>query len=148
MKIDGTKSSSDVSKSKKTDKAKSGDGKFQSMVAGETGKSSASQGTSTSSQIASVDALLMAQSTEDPAQQKARKRMRDRAETLLDKLNDLKMAILLGNVTVGHMVSIADIAATHREKITDPELSALLDEVDLRAQIELAKLEIAREKLA
>lgn len=148
MKIDGTKSSSDVSKSKKADKASSGDGVFKSLMDGKTSEETSVAGPSASSSIASVDALLMAQATEDPAQKKAQKRMRERADSLLDKLNNLKMAMLTGQVNVGHMVSIADIAATHREKITDPELSALLDEVDLRAQIELAKLEIARDKVS
>lgn len=148
MKIDGTKSSSDVSKNKKTNKAASGDGAFKSMITSGDGGVEGAGTTSASGNIASVDALLMAQATEDPAQKKSQKRMRERADSLLDKLNDLKMAMLTGQVTIGHMVSIADIAATHREKITDPELSALLDEVDLRAQIELAKLDLAREKLA
>jgi len=97
--------------------------------------------------ITSIDALLSAQTSEDPAQQKCRKRMQDRAEYILDKLHDLKIAMLTGSTTVGHMVSIADVVASHREKITDPELSTVLDEIDLRAQIELAKLQIARQKL-
>lgn len=147
MKIDGPKSSSEVSKGKKSEKKSSGDGVFKSLLGD---GDSTSQGVSrggASSHIASVDALLMAQATEDPAQQKAQKRMRERAETLLDKLTDLKMAMLTGSITVGHMVSISDVVATHREKITDPQLSALLDEIDLRAQIELAKLQVARDRL-
>jgi hypothetical protein len=117
------------------------------MVSGNAGEASDTSQTSVASSISSVDALLMAQGTEDPAQKKAQKRMRARANDLLDGLNDIKVAILTGNVTVGHMVSVADIAATHREKITDPDLSVLLDEIDLRAQIELAKIEVAQERL-
>ena len=148
MKIDGTKSSSDVSKNKKTGKAASTGGAFKSMMAdGDQGTGGVS-GASASTSIASVDALLMAQATEDPAQKKSQKRMRERAESLLDKLNDLKMSMLTGEITVGHMISISDVAASHREKITDPELSALLDEVDLRAQIELAKLQMSYDKTA
>lgn len=146
MKIDGTKSSADISKTKKTDKTSGGNGVFKSMM-GETGSASAGTSASPTHSIAAVGALLLAQTTEDPAQQKSQKRMRERAGAILDTLNDLKIAMLTGRVTVGHMVSIADVVATHREKITDPELSILLDEVDLRAQIELAKLQIARDKL-
>ena len=73
--------------------------------------------------------------------------MYQRAENILDKLNDLKMAMLTGQVTLGHMLSITQVVAAHREKITDPDLAALLDEVDLRAQIELAKLDIASAKI-
>jgi len=35
--------------------------------------------------------------------------------------------------------------AVNRERINDPELAYLLDEIDLRAQVELAKLEAAKE---
>jgi hypothetical protein len=90
---------------------------------------------------------LAAQSIENSTEGKARKKMTQRADSILDKLNDLKMAMLTGDITVGHMVSIADVVATHREKITDPELSAVLDEIDLRAHVELAKLQIAKSRL-
>lgn len=146
MKIDGTRSSSDVKKKSETKKSGSANGSFKTMVGSGAGETSESRSSSMSSGIASVDALLAAQTSEDPAQQKSRKRMQERANTILDKLNELKVGILTGSVTVGHMVSIADVAATHREKITDPELSAILDEIDLRAQIELAKLQMARKK--
>ncbi|HPF78465.1 MAG TPA: flagellar assembly protein FliX [Alphaproteobacteria bacterium] len=40
---------------------------------------------------------------------------------------------------------MADVVASHREKINDPKLTALLDEIDLRAQIEIAKMRKAME---
>jgi ribulose 1,5-bisphosphate synthetase/thiazole synthase len=69
--------------------------------------------------------------------------MQDRATDILDKLHDLKIAILNRKVTIGHMVSIADVIATHRETIQDPALTSILDEIDLRAHVELAKLKVA-----
>lgn len=144
MKIDGTKSSSDIQKKKDVKKASSGDGVFGSfMDSGESGGTAQSSSIGLSAGIASIDALLAAQSAEDPAQGKARKRMQERAGDILDKLNDLKIAMLTNNVTVGHMVSIADVVATHRERIDDPALTAILDEIDLRANVELAKLQMA-----
>ena len=129
MKIDGTKSSSETSGSKKTEKKSSGGGVFKSMM-GDDGASSSVSQTGASGYIAAVDALLIAQATEDPAQKKSQKRMVERADSILDKLNDLKMALLTGQVTIGHMLSIADVVATHRERITDPDMAALLDEID------------------
>lgn len=146
MKIQGPGKSSDINKKKKTDGASKGDGTFKTLMSDGASGTSETKGPSTSSSIASVDALLIAQAAEDPAQQKAKKRMRERAVNILDELNDLKMAMLTGQVTIGHMLSISDVVAMHREKIVDPELSALLDEIDLRAQIELAKLQVAVDK--
>ena len=147
MKIDGTRSSSDINRKNEAKKTASGDGSFKTMLGNGSEAAGGTRSAGMSAGIASVDALLAAQTAEDPAQQKSRKRMRERAENILDKLNDLKIAMLTGSVTIGHMVSIADVVASHREKITDPELSAVLDEIDLRAQIELAKLQMARQRL-
>jgi hypothetical protein len=41
------------------------------------------------------------------------------------------------------MIDIADVVASHRERLKDPMLSSLLDEIDLRAQIEIAKMQMA-----
>ena len=51
--------------------------------------------------------------------------------------------MLNGTLTVGHMIDIADIVASHREKIQDPKLTDIMDEIDLRAQVELAKMRVA-----
>ena len=56
------------------------------------------------------------------------------------------MAMLNGSLTVGHMIDIADVVASHREKITDPALTAIMDEIDLRAQVELAKMRVAMDR--
>jgi len=147
MKIDGPKSSSEVNKKKDAKKTSAGGGAFKSMMGGGAGAAASTGGSSMSAGIASVDILLAAQAADDPLQGKAKRRMKERAEDILSKLDDLKVAIVSGNVTIGHMVSIADVAASHRDKITDPELTAILDEIDLRAHVELAKLEVARSHL-
>lgn len=147
MKIDGPKSSSEINKKKNAKKTSSGDGAFGAMLGG--GSESGVSGTGgmpMSSNIAGIDALLMAQAADDPLQGKAKRQMKERAVSILDKLNDLKVAMISGKVTIGHMISIADVVASHRETITDPQLSAILDEIDLRAHVELAKLQVAKSK--
>lgn len=144
MKIEGPKSSSDINKKKDAKKTSSGDGAFKSMMGGGAGQATGAGASSMSAGIASVDILLAAQSVDDSTQGKAKRQAKARAKGILEKLNDLKVAMVSGNVTIGHMVSIADVVASHRENITDPDLTAILDEIDLRAHVELAKLEVAR----
>jgi len=72
--------------------------------------------------------------------------MRHRADTLLNELDRIRMGLLSGSLTVGHVIDIADVVASHREKIMDPQLTAILDEIDLRAQIELAKMRLSLDK--
>lgn len=146
MKIEGPKQTSASSSVKKTSKAKPAEGSDfgEYMAAGATQESSASAAPQS---ITAVDALLAVQAVEDPTEKAARKRMTLRAESLLEKLDDLHIAMLKGNMTMSHMVNIADMVSTHKEKVSDSKLSALLDEIDLRAQVELAKMRKALDKV-
>lgn len=148
MKINGPQKTGGASK---TDKAKSkntGDGTFKTML--DSGGADASESASSvglSAGVTAIDSLLAAQASEDPTERQARKRMIKRADSLLDKLDEIRMGLLTGTISVGKMLDIANVIANHRERIADPELTALLDEIDLRAQIELAKLEMAKSQL-
>jgi hypothetical protein len=137
MKIEGPKKTDAAGAKNKSKSVSTGDDSFKTLL-GEGAKES--QSTSTSQSIASLDVLLAAQSTEDPTHGRAKRKMVDRGERILDSLERMRMALLTGSLTVGHLVSLADVVASHREKITDPQLLAVIDEIDLRAQIEMAKM--------
>lgn len=142
MKIDGPGQAQGAGKSKKTSKADRAGNIFESLIS--SGPQEAAPAKATQS-IAMVDALLALQGAEDPTARAAKKRMRERANTVLNELDKIRMGMLSGKLTVGHMVDIADVVASHREKVMDPALSALMDEIDLRAQVELAKMRVALE---
>jgi hypothetical protein len=144
MKVEGPNRSQQTDQTRKKDKASAGDGSFGRLVAGDEAQEASGAGASQS--IASIDTLLAVQGADDPAQRAARKRMRRRADTLLAELDRIKMGLLNGTLTVGHVIDIADVVASHREKIMDPQLTAILDEIDLRAQIELAKMRLTLDK--
>lgn len=140
MKIQGPGKPNAPSKTSKKDKTSSSSENFGDYVAKEAGGAS---GSTTTQNIARVDALLSIQAVEDPTARAAKKRMRARGNTILDELDKIRMAMLNGSLTVGHMIDIADVVASHREKISDPALTAIMDEIDLRAQVELAKMRVA-----
>ena len=102
-----------------------------------------SAATTTTQSIAQVDALLAVQGTEDPTEREAKQRARQRANTILDELDKIRIAMLNGTLTVGHMVDIADVVASHRENVQDSAMTAIMDEIDVRAQVELAKMRFA-----
>lgn len=145
MKVKGPGKTQGTSKTSKKGKASQSDASFDDFIAA--GVSRAAPAAPTQS-IAKVDALLAVQAAEDPTAGKKRQRMRQRATDILDELDGLRMAMLNGNMTVGHMVDIADVVASHRENISDPALTGILDEIDMRAQIELAKMRVALDKKA
>ena len=139
MKVQGPGRSQAASKAGKAGKTASSEGNFSDLVSGETLDSGATTATQS---IAHVDALLAIQGAEDPTERASRGRAYRRSSTILDGLENIRMAMLSGNMTVGHMVDIADVVAAHREKIVDPALTAIMDEIDLRAQVELAKMRV------
>lgn len=145
MKVGETKGPGRTSKTKKSDSAGGASGaNFSQYVHGGAGGTAESQ---TTQSIAQLDALLAAQEVEDPTQKSSRKRNILRADTILDKLENVRLKMLGGDLTLGHMIDVADVVASHREKVDDPALTAIMDEVDLRAQVEIAKARMALDQV-
>ncbi len=142
MKIEGPAKTQKSGKSDKGKKTNTGDNAFGSLVAGASQETS---GAAAAQSIAKVDALLTVQGAEDPAERKARKKMKERGDSVLRQLDHLRLGILTGNMTLGQIINLADVVASHRENINDPMMTAVLDEIDLRAQIEIAKARKAME---
>lgn len=146
MKIQGPKQTSGTSGPKKSSGVKGASGgnfeEFVSSLSGAQGPSAAGAPQS----VASVASLLAAQSVEDPTEKAARKKMIRRADLVLEELDKLHLAVLRGAVSMDHMIGIADMVSAHKERVTDAKLSALLAEIDLRAQVELAKMRKALDK--
>jgi hypothetical protein len=143
MKIEGPSKTQGASKKSKSSKSGKTDGTFGAMVAD--AASETSQNAATQS-IAKVDSLLAVQGLESATERGARRRMHVRADKILRQLDHLRLALLTGNLTLGQLVDVADVVASHREDITDAKMTAVLDEIDLRAQIEIAKMKKAMQK--
>lgn len=142
MKITGPDKTSKTSDTKKTGKTGStGSTGFSSLLGTE--EASETAHTSGAGAIAKLDVLLAAQGADDPAQRASKGRMRKRADTILRQLDRLRLGMLTGNMSVGNMIDVADVVSSHRERVQDPQLASILDEIDLRAQIEIAKMRMA-----
>lgn len=144
MKVKGPGKTQSTSGTKKKSKTSGTSGSFEDFI---TSGAKESSGAAATQSIARVDNLLAVQGAEDPTARAAKQRARQRATTILDDLDNIRMAMLGGKLTIGHMVNIADVVASHRDRIDDPAMTALLDEIDLRAQVELAKMQVALDKV-
>jgi hypothetical protein len=145
MKVEGPGKAQSASNTKKSGRTEKGDSHFGDFL---TSGTAATESAGQTQSIGTVDSLLALQGADDPTAKAAKKRMRERANTILSELDKMRMAMLSGRLTVGHMIDIADVIASHREKINDPALTDLMDEIDLRAQVELAKMRIALDERA
>ena len=85
-----------------------------------------------------IDALLALQGVEeDPAER--RKRSVQRGKGALDVLDDLKIGLLSGNFDASTVSRLRDAAANLKSSSGDPGLDAVLSEIELRVEVELAK---------
>ena len=87
---------------------------------------------------ANIDALLALQGVEeDPVERRRRSVQRGRGA--LDVLDDLKIGLLAGNFDSSTMSRLRDAAANLKSSSGDPGLDAVLSEIELRVEVELAK---------
>jgi len=85
-----------------------------------------------------LDALLAVQEAESALDRRARARRR--ATDLLEGLDHIREGLLTGQISPERLDSLAAMVAAQRDEADDPALAALLDEIELRVQVELAKL--------
>jgi len=86
---------------------------------------------------ANIDALLALQGIEDPVER--RKRSVQRGKGALDVLDDLKIGLLSGNFDASTINRLRSAAANLKSSSGDPGLDAVLSEIELRVEVELAK---------
>jgi hypothetical protein len=89
--------------------------------------------------LTSLGAVLAVQAADDPLT--GRRRVRERGEQLLDALDEVRMALLDGRLPPAKLAALRQLASAQRGQADDPELQAVLDEIELRTAVELAKLE-------
>jgi hypothetical protein len=87
--------------------------------------------------VGSVSGLLAVQQVGDPLE--GRRRARRRAHDMLSELEALRDGLLDDEVPVHRLEALAVLARSQRAEVDDPDLAQLLDEIDLRVQVELAK---------
>ena len=109
-------------------------GSFSKMVTEDT---AAAPGVNAATSVYSVDALLGLQEVDDATARAAKGRKR--AQSLLDGLDEIRDSLLSGDLPREKLTALARAVQTQRAQVDDPKLAELLDEIDLRAQVELAK---------
>ena len=79
------------------------------------------------------------QSAEDPLEK--RRRVERRGRQLLDGLDRLKLDLLEGGDPRATLERLKAVLESERENSGELELESLIDQIELRVEVELAKLE-------
>lgn len=96
-----------------------------------------------SASLAGLDAILTLQTNADTPEERRRRATR-RGHDLLDGLDRLKASLVMGRVSTRDLQAIAGRLAQRAGESGDPRLDGLIADIELRAAVELAKLQ-ARE---
>ena len=108
---------------------------FAAHLSGDEGQPAAVGGPA---RLAPTNNLLALQEVTDATQ--SRRRAVRRGKDLLDRLDEIRHALLLGSISPDRLVALARALRDQRAQIDDPQLIGVLDEIELRAAVELAKL--------
>lgn len=98
----------------------------------------AASGASAAAQASAVDGLLALQEVDEDG--RGRRQAREHGEALLDRLDEIRDALLTGRMNPDTLDRLLAQVRRQRSAITDPRLNDILDEIELRAAVELAKM--------
>ena len=118
-----------------------GAGGFRLPEMGETTTAPSTSGVARAGGVMGVDALLALQDVGGPLERK--RRAVSRAGRILDALDEIKMSLLDGQLSLGQLDRLRRAVRDERALTEDPKLEGLLDDIELRAAVEIAKLEQA-----
>jgi Class II flagellar assembly regulator len=90
--------------------------------------------------IGGIDALIALQGEQDPVER--RRRAVKRGRTALDALDELKVAVLDGTLGPSTLLRLKSAAAGLRDASGDSNLDAVLAEIELRLEVEMAKMAV------
>lgn len=141
MKVSGTGSSSAASGgARRVDKSAGTSGQFKQALVEAMDGAGGTQAAEAPTHLGGIEALLLVQAVDDSTERQARKRLLRRGEDILDKLEEIRHGLLLGTVPKEKLMDLAQMVRERRAACQDPRLGALLDEIELRAEVEIAKL--------
>jgi hypothetical protein len=96
--------------------------------------------------LTALDSILTLQGMDDPTD--GRSRGLQQGEHLLDMLDQVRDGLLAGGIPRSTLNRLAVAVGRRHEGFADPKLQGVLDEIELRAHVELAKLEMMDRRVA
>lgn len=103
------------------------------------GEAQAAPAVTQSNPLSATDAMLSLQEVGDALER--RRRARARGDAMLDRLEAIRLGLLDGRIGGSELVSLRRLVSDRRGDLADPRLGEILDDIELRAAVELAKLD-------
>ena len=123
---------------RRSGRTESGKGEFVRALDGDTGAQVTKLSRATT--VGAMDALLSLQEVNpDESQDNVHRH----AEDLLDELDEVRHGLLVGALSRAQLTRLKALVTARRATVSDPRLAEILDEIELRAAVELAKYEVS-----
>jgi len=137
MKVESPSTTRGVGSARKTDKAKERSGDFARAL-GEGDDESTGIAAIPTAPVGAIDALLSVQEMSGDEERNAQAKAR--GEELLERLEELRQGLLTGHLSADRLDALVVLIGSERAAASDPGLAETLDEIELLAKVELAKL--------
>tara|TARA_B100001142_G_C14259277_1_gene626368 strand:- start:58 stop:492 length:435 start_codon:yes stop_codon:yes gene_type:complete len=139
MKISKASNSKQTSSIKKNNPSKSGEFAEQVRGVGSTETIDSGQASEGVSTIGSLDSILAAQEVSDSTDEHSKGALVQYGDQLLNYLDEIKLDILNGAIPKEKLTNLAQILRQNRQVCDDHHLNSIIDEVELRVEVEVAK---------
>lgn len=92
------------------------------------------------SNISVTDAIFAAQMVDNEEERQIKKKLVKRGNTLLEKLEEIRRAFLNGYISMDKLIEISRFVKEQKVEAGDERLNEIIAEIELRVEVELAKL--------
>ena len=141
MLVEGPKNTQSLGKAARKRKINSAEGDFGSLL--DSPEETESTGTLTGVQpMGMLEGLLSIQQLENEVMEK--KKAVKKGSEILDYLDQLRHGLLRGRLSTMQIKNLAHAVQEMQYNISDPRLQEILSQIETRAAVELAKLEMNR----
>ena len=136
MKVNDINKSSEITSGKV--KKSTGGADFASFLkAADTAQTSPVSGMTN---VSSLDAIFATQMVDGVEERERRKKMIKHGKNLLDKLEEIRSALLVGYIAKDKLIEISRLVKEQKTMCEDERLLNIIAEIELRVEVELAKL--------
>lgn len=139
MKVDNLGSSKAVSDTRRKKAASGKGGEFAQRLK-ETAGVMETDGAVEDAPVTAVESILSIQEVPDATDEQSRGQARKYGENLLDHLEALRLDLLAGLVPKDRLAALAQTMRAQKCMTDDSRLREIIDEIELRAEVEIAKL--------
>ena len=139
MKVTDNRPVSSYSNIKKKAKSAASGSSFADIMAASTASSGSTAESSGVAATAPMDGLLALQEVSE--EDYARRETLKQGHNLIQSLEALRQSLLLGAVPYSVLRTLEGRLSEQRQMTVDPDLHSIMDDIELRAAVELAKLE-------